>query len=83
MYDWLKNSNLDKIDQGVENLMHAVQNQTRHVRKFEKNPDYEVMRHLYKILVEGGHNLKINPKHLSYNFLHYDLKGKVGDPRSK
>jgi hypothetical protein len=33
--------------------------------------------------VEGGHKLKINQKHLSYNSLHYDLKKKVGDPRSK
>jgi hypothetical protein len=53
------------------------------VKKHEKNPDYEAMKHLYKILVEGGHKLKINPKHLSYNSLHYDLKKKVGGPRSK
>jgi hypothetical protein len=53
------------------------------VRKHEKNPDYEAMKHLYKILVEGGHKLKFNPKHLSYNSLYYDLHKKVGDPRSK
>jgi hypothetical protein len=63
--------------------MRAVQNRARYVKKYEKNPDYEVMRHLYKELVEGGHKLKINPKYLSYNSLHYDLKKKVGDPRSK
>jgi hypothetical protein len=81
MYDWLEaDKTLDKQDKGVQNLMRAVQNRARHVRKHEKNPDYEVMRHLYKVLVEGGHKLKINPKHLSYNSLHYDLKKKVGDP---
>jgi hypothetical protein len=67
----------------VENLMRAVQNRVRHVKKHEKNPDYKAFRHLYKILVEGGHKLKINPKHLPFNSLHHDLKGKVGDPRSK
>jgi hypothetical protein len=84
MYDWLdKDETLDKQDPGVQNLMRAVQNRARHVMKHEKNPDYEMMRHPYKVLVEGGHKLKINPKHLSYNFLHYDLRKKVGDPRSK
>jgi hypothetical protein len=33
--------------------------------------------------VEGGHKLNFNPKHLSYNSLHYHLKDKVGDPRNK
>jgi hypothetical protein len=84
MYDLLdKDERMDKTDKGVQNLMRAVQNRERHVRKHEKNPDYEVMRHLYKVLVEGGHKLKINPKHLSYNSLHYDLKKKVEDPKSK
>jgi hypothetical protein len=83
MYDCLdKDESLDKKDKKVQNMMRAVQNQARHVKKHEKNSDYEAMRHLYKILVEGGHKLKINPKHLSYNSNH-DLKGKVGDPRSK
>jgi hypothetical protein len=49
--------------------MRAVTNRVRHVKKHEKNPDYKAFRHLYK--------------HLSYNSLHYDLKKKVGDPRSK
>jgi hypothetical protein len=35
------------------------------------------------VIVEGGHKLKINPKHLSYNSLHHDLKDKVGNPKSK
>jgi hypothetical protein len=35
------------------------------------------------VIVDGGHKLKINPKHLSYNSLHYDLKDKVGNPKSK
>jgi hypothetical protein len=84
MYDWIdKDECLNKADKEVQNLMRAVQNRARHVRKVEKNPDYEAMRHLYKILVEGGHKLKINPKYLSYNSLHHDLKEKVGDPRSK
>jgi hypothetical protein len=84
MYDLLEaDKTLDKGDKGVQNLMRAVQNRGRYVRKHEKNPDYEAMKHLYKRLVEGGHKLKFNPKHLSYNSLHYNLKGKVGDPRSK
>jgi ribosomal protein S15P/S13E len=83
MYEWLENDDsLDKKDKRVQNLMRVMQNLAKHVKKHEKNPDYEVMRHLYKVLVEGGHKLKINPKHLSYNSLHYDLKKKVGDPRS-
>jgi hypothetical protein len=84
MYDLLdKDESLNKSDKGVQNLMRAVQIRARHVKKVEKNPDYEAMRHLYKILVEGGHKLKSNQKHLSYNSLHYDWTGKVGDPRSK
>jgi hypothetical protein len=62
MYVWIdKDESLNKSDKGVQNLMRAVQ-----------NPYYEVMRDLYKVLVEGGHKLKINPKHLPYNSLHYD-----------
>jgi hypothetical protein len=82
MYDWLENDDsFDKKDKRVQNLIGAVQNRARNVKKHEKNPDYESFRHLYKILMEGGHKLKINPKHLSYNSLHYDLKKKVGDPK--
>jgi hypothetical protein len=67
----------------MQNLMRGVQNQAKHVKKYEKNLDYEAFGYLYKILVEGRHKLKINPKYLSYNSLHYDLKKKVGDSRSK
>jgi hypothetical protein len=74
MYDWIENPDLDKKDKGVQNLMHAAQNWARHVKKHEKNPDYKAFRHLNKILVEHGHKLKIKPKHLSYNSLHYNLK---------
>jgi hypothetical protein len=34
MYDWIdKDPRMDKTDKGVQNLMRAVQNRTRHVRK--------------------------------------------------
>jgi hypothetical protein len=41
MHDWLeKDERLDKTNKEVQNLMRAVQNRARHVRKHEKNPDY-------------------------------------------
>jgi aspartyl/asparaginyl beta-hydroxylase (cupin superfamily) len=51
-YDWIEKLDLDKSDKGVKNLMFAVQNRAKHVKKHEKNPDYKAFRHLYKILVE-------------------------------
>jgi hypothetical protein len=40
MFDWLEaDKTLDKSDKGVQNLMCAVQNRARHVRKHEKNTD--------------------------------------------
>jgi predicted Zn-ribbon and HTH transcriptional regulator len=62
MYNLLeKDTTLDHSKKEVQNLMRVVQNRARHVRKHEKNFNYEAMRHLYKILVEGGHKLKFNP----------------------
>jgi hypothetical protein len=63
--------------------MFAVQNMARQILKHQKNYDNDVYRHLYKILVEGMHKLKINPKHLPYNSIHHDLKTKVENPKSK
>jgi hypothetical protein len=51
----------------------------RQIPKQEKNYDYDVYRHLYKVPVEDRHKLKINPKYLSYNSIHHHLKEKVGD----
>jgi hypothetical protein len=63
--------------------MRTVQNRARHIPKCDVNYDYDAYTQLYKVLVEGRHNLKINLKYLSYNSLHHDLKDKVGDPNSK
>jgi hypothetical protein len=63
--------------------MWAVQNRARHVPKHEQNYDYNAFKDLYKVIVEGGHKLKINQKHLSYNSLHYDMRKNVIDPKSK
>jgi hypothetical protein len=84
MYKKLEeDKNLDRGKKEVVILMGAMRNRATHVLKHEKNPDYEVMRHLYKVIVEGGHKLKITPKHLSCNSLHHDMRKKVGDPISK
>jgi hypothetical protein len=78
-----KDDTLDKKDKGVQNLMYAVQNLARHIPKHQTNYDNNAFRELYKVIVEGGHKLKINSKHLSYRSLHHDLKDKVGNPNSK
>jgi hypothetical protein len=84
MYGMLQSDDrLDKKDKKVQNLMRAVENRVRNVPRHEQNYDYNAFRNLYKVIVEGGHKLKINPKHLSYNSLHHDLKDKVGNPNSK
>jgi hypothetical protein len=83
MYKKLEeDKDLDHGKKEVQNLMLAVQNRARHVPKHEQNYDYNAFRDLYKVIVEGGHKLKINPKHLSYNSLHHDLKDKAGNPNS-
>jgi hypothetical protein len=64
-----KDENLDRDKKEVQNLMGAVENRARHVPTYEQNYDYNAFRDLYKVIVEGGHKLKINQKHLSYNSL--------------
>jgi hypothetical protein len=84
MYGMLQSdNNLNKSDKKVQNLMRAIENRVRHAPRHEQNYDYNAFRDLYKVIVEGGPKLKINPKHLSYNSLHHDLKDKVGNPNSK
>jgi hypothetical protein len=84
MYKKLEeDKDLDHGKKEVQNLMWVVQNRARHVPKHETNYDYNAFKDLYKVIVEGGHKLKINPKHLSYNSLHHDMRKKVIDPKSK
>jgi hypothetical protein len=86
MYKALEeDKNLDYGKKEFVNLMGAVRNRATHIPKHEENYDYNAFRDLYKVIVEGGYKLKINPKYLSYNSLHYhyDLKKKVGNPNSK
>jgi hypothetical protein len=77
-----KDENLDRDKKEVQNLIRAVENRARHIPKYKRNYDYNAFRDLYKVIVECGRKLKINPKHLSYNSLYHDLKDKVGNPNS-
>jgi hypothetical protein len=84
MYKALEeDKSLDHGKKEVVNLMRAVQNRATHLPKHEEIYDYNAFRDLYKVIVEGGHKLKINLKHLSYNRLHHDMRKKVIDPKSK